>query len=525
MVPQGGGVERGKTLTRHLPEIGDGETAESLFGKGVGLTYNDFILLPGHIDFSADEVDLSTRLTREITLKAPIASSPMDTVTEWKMAAYIALLGGIGFIHYNNTIDEQVEHVRKVKRFENGFITDPIVLSPDHTIADVDEIKRREGFSSIPITEDGTLRTRLVGLVTNRDIEFEENRARPLKEVMTRDLITAPKGISLVEANRILKESKKGKLPIVDPEGRLVALVTRTDLVKNRDFPDASKDERKQLLVGAAVSTRPEDRDRLAALVNAGVDVVVIDSAQGDSVFQIELIRYCKEKYPDLQVVAGNVVTQAQCRCLIEAGADSLRVGMGPGSICITQETMAVGRAQATAVWRCAKYAREAGIPVIADGGIANIGCLVKALAVGGSVAMMGALLAGTQEAPGEYYYKNGVRVKRYRGMASIEAMEAGGGKRYFMEGEKVKVPQGVSGYVIDRGPLVNFVPYLLQGLRHSLQDLGVRSIKELHEALYNGTLLFERRSSSAQREGGVHGMVSYEDPVLKLQEKFRRSW
>jgi len=518
-------VEPGRTDTEPATDIRDGETAASLFGKGEGLSYNDFILLPGHISFSVDEVDLSTKLTLEITLKAPIASSPMDTVTEWEMAAAIALLGGIGFIHYNNTIAEQVEHVRKVKRFENGFITDPIVLGPNNRISDVDRIKEREGFSSIPITEDGTLRSRLIGLVTNRDTDFEENRDKPLHTVMTRDLITAPKGIELSEANRILKESKKGKLPIVDEEGRLVALVTRTDLVKNRDFPDASKDERKQLLVGAAVSTRVEDRERLEALVQAGVDVLVVDSAQGDSTFQIEMIRFCKKRYRDLQVVAGNVVTKAQCQSLIEAGADALRVGMGPGSICITQETMAVGRAQATAVFACSRYAHRFGVPVIADGGIANVGCLAKALAVGGNVAMMGALLAGTQEAPGDYYYKDGVRVKRYRGMASIEAMEAGGGKRYFMEQDQIKVPQGVSGFVVDRGPVHTFVPYLLQGLRHSFQDLGVKSITELHEALAEGRLLFERRSTSAQREGGVHGMFSYEDPLSKLQERFQKRW
>jgi IMP dehydrogenase len=522
---KGDRVEPERTLTRPAEDVRDGETAASLFSKGVGVTYDDFILLPGHIDFAVEDVDLTTRLTRDITLRAPIASSPMDTVTEWKMAAYMALLGGIGFIHYNNEVAEQVEHVRKVKRFENGFINDPLVLGPDHLIADVDAIKEKEGFSSIPITEDGTRHGRLIGIVTNRDIEFEEDRRKPLRTVMTRELITASKGISLGEANRILRQSKKGKLPILDGDGRLAAMVTRTDLVKNRDFPGASKDERKQLLVGAAVSTRPEDRERLEALVAAGVDVIVCDSAQGDSTFQLDMIRFARTHFPDLQIVAGNVVTKAQCRSLVEAGADALRVGMGPGSICITQETMAVGRAQATAVYACSQYARQLGVPILADGGIANVGCLAKALAVGGSVGMAGALLAGTQEAPGEYYYKGGVRVKRYRGMASIEAMEAGGGKRYFMEDDQIKVPQGVSGYVVDRGPLLTFVPYLLQGLRHSFQDLGVRSIDALHRGLDEGTILFERRSSSAQREGGVHGMFSYEDPLNKLQERFRRQW
>jgi len=503
----------------------DGETAATLFSKGYGITYNDFILLPGHIDFGVDAVDLETRLTRAIRLRTPIASSPMDTVTGWRMAAYMALLGGIGFIHYNNTIDEQVEEVRKVKRFENGFIMDPIVLGPNHTIADVNAIKAKEGFSSIPITEDGTRATRLIGIVTNRDTEFRKDLGTPPREVMTKDLVTAPKGTPLAEANRILRESKKGKLPIVDDQGRLVAMVTRTDLVKNRDFPGASKNEHKQLLAGAAVSTRKEDRDRLEALVAAGVDVIVIDSAQGDSTFQVEMIKYAKERRSDLQVVGGNVVTKAQCRALIEAGADGLRVGMGPGSICITQETMAVGRAQATAVYDCSRCANEYDVPVIADGGISNLAYLVKALASGGSVAMMGGMLAGTQEAPGDYYYKDGARLKRYRGMASIEAMEAGGSKRYFMDETAVKVPQGVAGYVVDKGSLLDFIPYLTQGLRYSFQDLGVRSIAELHAALADGRLRFELRSPSAQREGAVHSLFSYEDPFMNVQERTRRKW
>ncbi|MBN1417695.1 MAG: IMP dehydrogenase [Planctomycetes bacterium] len=500
----------------------DGETGEALFGRSRGVTYDDFILLPGHIDFSVRDVDLSTQLSRRIRLRSPIVGSPMDTVTESTMAIHLALLGGIGFIHYNNAIEEQVAEVRKVKRFENGFIMDPITLSPDHRISDVDAIRERERFSSIPITEDGAPHGRLVGIVTNRDIDFEPDRSRRLRDVMATDLITARQGISLAEANRILRESKKGKLPIVDDAFRLVAIVSRTDLKKNRDFPDATKDGTKQLRVGAAISTKPEDRERLAALVDVGVDVVVIDAAQGDSIYQIETIRHIKASYPDLEVVGGNVVTKRQCEALIQAGADAIRVGMGPGSICITQETMAVGRAQATAVYHCSRLAAEHGIPVIADGGISSIGNLVKALAVGGSTGMLGGLLAGTQEAPGEYFYKNGVRVKRYRGMASIEAMERGGGKRYFSEEEAIRVAQGVSGFVVDKGSVLQFVPYLLQGLRHALQDLGCRSVPELHRALEEGRLLFEVRSASAQREGGVHSLLSYQEPIMEVRERFR---
>ncbi len=500
----------------------DGETAVSLFGRKEGLTYNDFIILPGHISFSVGDVDLSTRITRRITLKTPICSSPMDTVTESKMAIHLALLGGIGIIHYNNSIEEQVAEVRKVKRFENGFITEPRVLSPDHTIADIDRVRQREGFSGIPITEDGTTATKLVGIVTNRDIDFEPDRTRRLRDLMTpRDqMVTAPEGISLQEANRLLRESKKGKLPIIDRKGRLVSLVSRTDLKKNRDFPDATKNRQKQLRVGAAISTRAEDRERLAGLVEAGVDLIVIDSAQGDSVYQIEAIEYIKENFPQIDVLAGNVVTQAQCRSLIDAGADGIRVGMGPGSICITQETMAVGRAQATAVYKTGAYCRERGIPVVADGGIANIGCLVKALAVGASVGMMGRLFAGTQEAPGEYFYKDGVRVKKYRGMASIEAMQRGGGKRYFVDEADIKVAQGVSGMVVDKGSVLDLLPYLVQGIKQAFQDMGCRTITDVHEALDGGRLLFEARTASAQREGGVHSLFSYQEPVLGVKER-----
>ena len=498
----------------------DGESARELFGSGEGLTYNDFIILPGHIDFTAEDVDLSTRLTRRVSLKVPLVSSPMDTVTESQMAISLALLGGIGIIHYNNTPGEQVELVRKVKRFENGFITDPIVLSPEQRIADIDRIREKEGFSGIPITEDGTLRTRLIGIVTNRDIDFEPDRNRPLRDVMVTALVTAPEGVSLAEANRILRESKKGKLPVIDREGRLVSLVSRTDLKKNRDFPDACKDRRKQLRVGAAISSREADRERAAGLVEMGVDVIVVDSAQGDSVFQIRMIESLKKNFPQIDVLAGNVVTTRQCQNLISAGADGIRVGMGPGSICTTQETMACGRAQATAVYECARYCRQFDLPVVADGGISNTGTLAKALACGASTGMMGALFAGTQEAPGEFFYKDGVRVKKYRGMASVEAMEKGGGKRYLYGDRSIKVAQGVSGLVLDRGSMFNLVPYIVQSLRQSLQDFGQRSVAEIHRAIESDEFRYERRSHSAQREGAVHGLVAYEEPVLGVKDE-----
>ncbi len=494
----------------------DGLDGKSFFEGGHGLTYEDFIILPGHIDFGVDDVSLETRFSRRITLKAPIVSSPMDTVTESEMAIYLALLGGIGVIHYNNAVEEQAALVRRVKRFENGFIADPICLAPDATIADLLEIKKKHGFSSIPVTEDGRPGSRVVGMVTNRDIDLEKDPTRKLSEIMTRDLIWARRGVSLEEANQILRRSKKGKLPIVDADGRLVALVTRTDLIKNREHPDATKDkETKRLKVAAAVSTRREDRERVAALVEAGVDALVVDSAQGDSTFQVEMIEWLKANHDRVDVVGGNVVTTRQAKNLIDAGADALRIGMGPGSICITQSTMAVGRAQATAVYHVAAFAAERGVPVIADGGCATIGHIAKALAAGGSTAMLGSMLAGTKEAPGEYFYENGVRVKRYRGMASLEAMERGGGKRYFAEGERIRVAQGVSGTVVDKGSLLDYVPYILQGLRHSLQDLGCRDVATVHARLRSGELRFERRTTAAQIEGGVHGLFSYSEPQI----------
>jgi IMP dehydrogenase len=491
---------------------GNGLTVAGLFEEG-GLTYDDFIILPGYIKSSLADVSLETKLTRGLTIKTPLVSSPMDTVTESRMAIHMALLGGIGIIHYNNTVAEQAEEIRKTKRFENGFITDPVVLSPEHRISDVDAIKVRYGFSGIPITADGTPRGRLIGIVTGRDIDFEPDRTRKLREVMTTNLVTAPVGITLAEGNRILRASKKGKLPVVDSKGNLVCLMSRTDLRKNQDFPLASKDASKQLLVGAAVGTHEEDRERLEAVVGAGADVIVFDSAQGYSVFQVEMIKWAKRKHPDLQVVAGNVVTPDQCKGLIEAGAEAIRVGMGAGSICITQETVAVGRSQASAVYFCSEYSRTQGVPVIADGGISSIGDIAKALAVGASTVMMGSLLAGTEEAPGEYFYEGGVKVKRYRGMGSPEAMTARGAKRYMDGDESIKVAQGVSGTVVDKGSVVDYVPYLLQGLRSAVQDVGCGSIRELHQSVPDGGVRFEKRTPSARVEGGVHSLHSFQEP------------
>ncbi|GBE79078.1 Inosine-5'-monophosphate dehydrogenase [Sparassis crispa] len=529
------------TAIEHLSmyDRSDGLAVGELMNSAVhgGLTYNDFLMLPGKIDFGAHEVTTESRVTRNVVLRTPFMSSPMDTVTEGEMAIAMALLGGIGVIHHNQSPEEQAAMVRAVKRHENGFIANPVVLSPSHRVEHVLDVKERLGFAGVPITDTGALGGKLLGIVTNRDIQFR-SPTTPLSEVMTTDLVTAPEGITLQEANDILRDSKKGKLPIVNKEGRLTSLLARSDLLKNQNYPLASKlPESKQLYAAAAIGTRPADRARLAVLVDAGLDIVVLDSSQGNSVYQVETIQWIKQTYPKLEVIAGNVVTREQAAALIAAGADGLRIGMGSGSICITQEVMAVGRPQATAVYAVAEFASKFGVPVIADGGIGNVGHIVKALALGAGAVMMGGLLAGTTEAPGEYFWHEGKRVKAYRGMGSIEAMEQGkpmppsaevngtgpvkhsrkkathenaATTRYFSESSAVKVAQGVSGDVQDKGTVRAFIPYLYTGLQHSLQDIGVRNVSQLQEGVRAGQVRFELRTASAQVEGGVHGLNSY---------------
>jgi len=488
----------------------DGVDAQELFSttsRGFGFTFDDLILLPGFIDFTVAQVDLSTKITKNgPTLKLPFVSSPMDTVTEHKMAIAMALEGALGFIHGHGTIEQQCDEVRKVKRFESGFIRDPVCLRPTNTIEDVDKVKAETGFTGIPVT-DGT---KLVGLVTSRDIDFLEDRKKTLAEVMTKaeDLVVLKEGCTLEEANARLRESKKGRLPVVDENFNLVALVSRKDLRKNQDWPNASKDRKtKQLLVGAAVvigtsESLEDEKARLDALVAAGTDIIALE---GDHTGQLELLRHAKSKYPEKQIVCGNVATAAQVRVLCEQGADAIRVGVGVGSIATGQLVKAIGRAQMSAVHSAARVAREYGVPVIADGGIANSGCAIKALALGASAVMMGSLLAGTEESPGVYHFQDGMRVKSYRGMLSRDVLSKQASKK-----NEFVVPQGVSGAVVDKGSLHRFIPYQAQSIRHGLQDVGAVSVVELHRQLFTGRLRFEVRSPAAQKEGGVHDLHSW---------------
>ncbi|WP_209453136.1 IMP dehydrogenase [Thermoanaerobacterium butyriciformans] len=449
---------------------------ENKFAKE-GLTFDDVLLIPAKSDVLPKEVDTKTRLTNSIMLNIPLISAGMDTVTESRLAIAIAREGGIGIIHKNMPIERQALEVDRVKRSEHGVITNPFYLTPDHRIQDAVELMERYRISGVPIT----VNNKLVGIITNRDIRFESNLERPIKEVMTKEnLVTAPVGTTMDEAREILKRHKIEKLPLVDEDNNLKGLITIKDIEKAVEYPNSAKDSRGRLLVGAAVGVSSDVMERVEALIDANVDVIVIDTAHGHSVGVLDTVEKIKNRFPDLQIIAGNVATAEATRDLIERGADCVKVGIGPGSICTTRVVAGIGVPQITAIYDCAEEADKYGIPVIADGGIKYSGDIVKAIAAGASTVMIGSLFAGTEESPGEVEIYQGRSYKVYRGMGSISAMKSGSSDRYFQEGMKKLVPEGVEGRVPYKGPLKDTVYQMIGGLRAGMGYCGVHNIEEL---------------------------------------------
>ncbi|WP_027215209.1 IMP dehydrogenase [Butyrivibrio fibrisolvens] len=479
---------------------------------GEGITFDDVLLVPQYSQVIPNQVQLGTQLTKRIHLNIPMMSAGMDTVTEHDMAIAMARQGGIGIIHKNMSIEQQAEEVDKVKRSENGVITDPFSLSPEHTLADADSLMAKFKISGVPITEG----KKLVGIITNRDLKFETDYSRKIKEVMTSEnLITAPAGTTLEEAKKILGQSKKEKLPLVDENFNLVGLITIKDIEKAVKYPLAAKDSQGRLVCGAGVGITANVLDRVQALVDAKVDVVVLDSAHGHSQNVLNCLRMIKEKFPDLDVIAGNVATAKATRDLIEAGADAVKVGIGPGSICTTRVVAGIGVPQVTAVMECYSVAKEYGVPIIADGGIKFSGDITKAIAAGGSVVMMGSMFAGCDEAPGATELFQGRKYKVYRGMGSIAAMENGSKDRYFQEGAKKLVPEGVEGRVAYKGMLEDTVFQLIGGLRSGMGYCGCNTIKELQE-----NAQFVKITSAALRESHPHDIhITKEAPNYSVDD------
>jgi len=445
-----------------------------------GLTFDDVLLVPQKSDVTPNEIDLSTRLTETIRLHVPLMSSAMDTVTESAMAIAMAREGGIGIIHKNMTIQEQAAEVDKVKRSENGVITNPFFLSPEHTLADAEELMSKFRISGVPICNQKGI---LVGILTNRDLKFERDFGRKISEVMTSEnLVTAPEGTTLKDAEEILRQHKIEKLPIVDDEMHLKGLITIKDIEKAVQYPNTARDKYDRLLVGAALGVTNDCIERATALVNAGVDVVVLDSAHGHSKNIVAKLKEIKEAFPDLPVIAGNIATGEAARDLIEAGADAVKVGIGPGSICTTRVVAGIGVPQITAIMDVYEVAKEYDIPVIADGGIKYSGDLSKAVAAGAEVIMLGSLLAGCDESPGEFEIYQGRRFKTYRGMGSLAAMEKGSKDRYFQTGSKKLVPEGVEGRVPYKGPVSDTVFQLLGGLRAGMGYCGAKDISVMKD-------------------------------------------
>ena len=464
---------------------------------GEGITFDDVLLVPQYSEVTPNMVDLTTHLTKKIKLNIPMMSAGMDTVTEYRMAIAMARQGGIGIIHKNRTIEQQADEVDKVKRSENGVITDPFYLTPEHTLKDANDLMAKFRISGVPIV----VGRKLVGIITNRDLKFETDENKLIKESMTSDgLITAKEGVTLEEAKAILAKSRKEKLPIVDDDFNLKGLITIKDIEKQIKYPLSAKDEQGRLLCGAAVGITANVMERVKALVEAKVDAIVIDSAHGHSANIFKTLKMIKAEYPDLQVIAGNVATGAATRDLIEAGADAVKVGIGPGSICTTRVVAGIGVPQVTAIMDCYEVAKEYGVPIIADGGIKFSGDIVKAIAAGGSVCMMGSMFAGCDEAPGDFELFQGRKYKVYRGMGSIAAMENGSKDRYFQTNAKKLVPEGVEGRVAYKGSLEDTVFQLMGGLRSGMGYCGAKDIETLKE-----TGKFVKISAASLKESHPH--------------------
>ena len=480
---------------------------------GEGITFDDVLLVPAYSEVTPNMVDLTTKLTNKITLNIPMMSASMDTVTEHRMAIAMARQGGIGIIHKNMSIEAQADEVDKVKRSENGVITDPFSLSADHTLQDADDLMAKFRISGVPIVkEDGTL----IGIITNRDLKFETDFTKKISESMTSEgLITAPEGITLDEAKAILAKARKEKLPIVDKDFKLKGLITIKDIEKQIKYPLSAKDEQGRLLCGAGVGITANMMERIDALVNAHVDVIVVDSAHGHSANIIKAVRQIKEKYPDLQIIAGNVATGAATKALIEAGADAVKVGIGPGSICTTRVVAGIGVPQITAVMDCYEVAKEYNIPIIADGGIKYSGDMTKALAAGASVCMMGSMFAGCDEAPGAFELYQGRKYKVYRGMGSLAAMENGSKDRYFQQNAKKLVPEGVEGRVAYKGSVEDIIFQLIGGIRAGMGYCGAPTIKDLTE-----TSSFVKISAASLKESHPHDIhITKEAPNYSIDE------
>lgn len=451
---------------------------EDKFGKQ-GLTFDDVLLIPAHSDVLPRDVDVRTRLTQNVTLNIPVMSAGMDTVTEAEMAIAMAREGGIGVIHKNMSIDEQAREVKLVKRSEHGIIVDPIYLAPDNTLSDADELMNKYHISGVPITENG----KLVGIITNRDMRFETDLSRPISDIMTsKGLITAPEHTTMEEAKRILQAHRIEKLPLVDDDGHLKGLITIRDIEKMRKFPNSNKDSDGRLKVAAAIGVTSDVEDRVEALLDAKADVLVIDTAHGHSEGVLQTIRRLRKAFPHLELIAGNVATYDATKALIEAGVSAVKVGIGPGSICTTRVIAGIGVPQITAIYDCAKAAEGTGIPIIADGGIQYSGDIAKALGAGASCVMLGNLLAGTEEAPGEMIIYQGKNYKSYRGMGSLGAMQAGSKDRYFQQNAKKLVPEGIEGRIPYKGHVSDVLFQLIGGLRASMGYCGAKDIKAMNE-------------------------------------------